>query len=77
MHASYALLGPGIGRIFALAATNYVYEVPREPTFWVGLICVLPLLRPRLSGLTFDRSLFSGLCEWWLFRWAFGGWAML
>lgn len=36
MHATYALLGPGIGRIFALAATNYVYEVTKEPMFWVG-----------------------------------------
>ena len=36
MHAIYALLGPGIGRMFALAATNYVYGVTKEPTFWVG-----------------------------------------
>ena len=36
MHASYALLGPGIGRMFAFAATNYVYVVTKELTFWVG-----------------------------------------
>ena len=36
MHASYALLGPGIRRMFALAATNYVHEVTKEPTLWVG-----------------------------------------
>jgi hypothetical protein len=36
MHASHALLGPDVGRMFALAATNYVYEVTKESTLWVG-----------------------------------------
>ena len=45
MHASYALLGPGIGRMFALAATNYVYEVTKEPTLWVGFDSFFPFAK--------------------------------
>ena len=36
MHASYALLGPGIGRMFALAVTNYVHGITKESMLWVG-----------------------------------------
>jgi hypothetical protein len=45
MHAIYALLGPGIGRMFALAATNYVYEVTKEPTLWVGFDSFFPFAK--------------------------------
>ena len=56
MHASYALLGPGIGRMFALAATNYVYEVTKESTLWVGFDSYFSFAKASLEKTDF-RSL--------------------
>ncbi len=51
MHASYALLGPGIRRMFALAATNYVYGVTKEPTLWVGFDSCFSFAKAQLDWL--------------------------